>query len=266
MQAGTRRGRRRSTPRRSPRREAATREWPIGEVLLLDLVVTAGLLGLMAASGLGPGAGWLFLCAPVAGLITGGVSAYNRCALLSLLVLLACLTGFVLLFAAAPSYPGEYAYMNALTTWVWDAITGVTLIAGWAVGAIVGWLVQRSAAEPPRRRTVGSTLGVHGSRVVARRSNGALADSPAAVLGVWRVIGSEVDDVLCGDEVALGIDGDDLVITMARSGEVDRRELDALDAIVQPGGRTEVTFGPHVLLDLEPVAGATDRLVGVLRD
>ncbi len=94
----------------------------------------------------------------------------------------------------------------------------------------------------------------------------ALADSPAAVLGVWRVVGSEIDNVVSGDEVALGIDGAELVITKAASGEADRRQLDVLAAIGRLDGRTEVTVGRHVLLDLDPVAGSTDRLAGVLNE
>jgi hypothetical protein len=102
--------------------------------------------------------------------------------------------------------------------------------------------------------------------VGTRTSAVALADSAAAVLGVWLVIGSEVDNVVSGDEVALGIDGDDLVITKAGFGEADRRRLDALEAIVGADGRTEVTFGRGVILDIAPIAGVTDRLVGVLSD
>ena len=94
----------------------------------------------------------------------------------------------------------------------------------------------------------------------------ALTDSPAAVLGVWRVIGSEAANVAPGDQVALGIDGGDLVITKPACGEADRRGLDSLDATDEPDGLTRLTIGSLVFLDLAPVAGTTDRLVGVIQE
>ena len=56
------------------------------------------------------------------------------------------------------------------------------------------------------------------------------------------------------------------MITRTASGEADRRQLDALAATGRLDGRTEVTSGRHVLLDLDPVAGSTDRLAGVLNE
>jgi hypothetical protein len=163
-------------------------------------------------------------------------------------------------------------WLIAVNVWLWlagkvadpyeslstIALSAALAIAVTAYAVAATYLVVAPAGGTPspslRRRAPGP------SSTVVR------ADSSAAVLGVWRVIGSEVDNVAPGDEVGLGIDGDDLVITKADDGGVIRGPLDALDAIEKPDGHTELTFGPQVLLDLVPVAGATGRLVGVLRD
>jgi hypothetical protein len=231
-------------------------------VAVVGALVTLGLMGglLMAAgmvnwdSGKG-GYEWMYIPAVAIPLGYG------------LLVLLS-LRGY----RALSGILAAVAWLIALNVWMWlagkvadpyESRSTIALSAALA-SAVTAYAVAATylAADPaggtpspsPLRRAPGPTSAV------------ALTDSPAGVLGVWRVLGSEVDNVAPGDEVGLGIDGADLVITRAADGGFMRGPLDALDVRERPDGRTEVTFGPRVLLDLAPVAGGTDRLVGVLRD
>jgi hypothetical protein len=190
------------------------------------------------------------------------------------------------LFIPAVAIPLGYGLLVILALGGHRVVAGILAAVGWLIAVNVWmWLAGKIADPVESSSTITLSVAlaiavtayaVAATYLVVAPAGGAPSPSlprdadpsthaPTA-LGRWRVIGSEVDNVVDGDEVALAIDGDDLVITRAAFGEADRRELDALDAIVEPDGRTEVTFGPHVLLDLMPLAGATDQLVRVLRD
>ncbi len=110
--------------------------------------MTAGLLAL-ATLRIRPGLEMLAL--PVlAGLITGGVSAYRRCASVAAAVPTTCVAALSLLYKPAPAHAWESASDLALITSVMVAVAGVGLFVGWVIGVLAGMHTGRSRTARSR--------------------------------------------------------------------------------------------------------------------